>query len=172
MRELFEKIFRESTSSNELFDAFHEAIGKGLKDAELYKIFLSNFALSIDELKMYSEKLCSEFADLSYDIYMWTARVLEDTWQCLDSAYIYYLKSIQCNKSECDPYVSIARLYDSEIDNPPITEVLFLLEEGIKDVRLKSRLCHAIADLYGKAGKHEMKNKYLLMAARYMRKNM
>ncbi|MGE5439432.1 MAG: hypothetical protein ACM3UR_06200, partial [Bacteroidota bacterium] len=97
-----EKIFREATSSGELFDSFQKAIKHKLKDAELYKILLSNISLSPDEIKMYTEKLCREYGDIRYDIYMWAANILESmhAGEHLETAFEYYRKAIESNRTE------------------------------------------------------------------------
>ena len=52
-----ENVFRGSSSSDELFDYFQEALKHQTNDIGLYKMLLGNPALSSDELKMFAEKL-------------------------------------------------------------------------------------------------------------------
>ncbi|HEX2961206.1 MAG TPA: hypothetical protein VHO43_05410 [Ignavibacteriales bacterium] len=169
-----ERIFREATSSGELFDSFQKAIKHKLKDAELFKILLSNIILSPDEIKMYTEKLCREYNDIRYDIYMWAANILESmhAGEHLETAFEYYRKAIESNRTDYQPYISMAKMYNPELDIPPKKVLLELLKNGIEEVRHKSRVCRAIADLYDILQDKVMKQKYLAMAAKYARGGM
>lgn len=166
-----EKIFREATSSGELFDSFQKAIKHKLKDVELYKILLSNIMLSPDEIKMYTEKLCREYREIRYDIYMWAANILESMHaeEHLETAFEYYRKAIESDRTSCQPYLSLAKMYNPELDVPPKKVLLELLKNGLPEVQYKSRLCRAIAELYEVLQDKIMKQKYLAMAAKYAR---
>ncbi|MGE5350435.1 MAG: hypothetical protein ACM3P0_00015 [Acidobacteriota bacterium] len=169
-----ERIFREATSSGELFDSFQKALKHKLKDAELFKILLSNIILSPDEIKMYTEKLCREYKDIRYEIYMWAANILESMHaeEHLETAFEYYRKAIESNHSDYQPYISMIKMYNVELDIPPKKVLLELLKSGIEEVRHKSRLCKAIADFYDLLQDKLMKQKYLAMAAKYARSGM
>lgn len=171
LKQELEKVFREATSSDELFDTFQKALHHKLVDAELYKILLGNMILSADEVKMYTEKLCQEFRDICYDIYMWAASILENmhAGEHLETAFNYYRKAIEANRSDHLPYINILRMYNAELDLPPKKVLVELFRTGIKEVKYKSKLCRAIADFYGSLENHQMKHKYMSLAARYSR---
>ncbi|MGE5430056.1 MAG: hypothetical protein ACM3QX_03225 [Syntrophomonadaceae bacterium] len=166
-----ERIFREATSSGELFDSFQKALKHKLKDVDLYKILLSNIILSPDEIKMYTEKLCREYKDIRYDIYMWAANILESmhSEEYLESAFEYYRKATEFNRADHQPYISLAKMYNPDLDFPPRKVLLELLESGLQDVQHKSKLCKSIAELYDVLQDKVMKQKYLAMAAKYAR---
>ena len=74
-----ERIFRNSNNSDEIFDAFTEAVKEKIDDVNLYKILLGNHSLSKDEIIMYAEKLCKEFPHHKYEIYMWVASIFQNS---------------------------------------------------------------------------------------------
>lgn len=166
-----EKIFRESASSDELFDTFQQALSHRLIDADLYKILLGNMALSVDEIKMFTDKLCTEFKDISYDLYLWAGNILEnmsDRYN-IENAFHYYKKAIDCNPQEYTPYSLLVRMYNPELDIPPKHNLLNLFERGLAEVKSKSYLCKTIAGFYKKLENQVMEKKYMAMAAKYSR---
>lgn len=169
-----ERVFREATSSGELFDSFQRALKHKLKDAELYKILLSNIILSPDEIKMYTDKLCREYKEIRYDIYMWAANILESMHaeEHHEAAFEYYKKAIEVDRTGHQPYISLVKMYNRDLDIPPKKVLLEILKNGIEEVQHKSKLCMAIADLYGILQDVVMKQKYLAMAAKYARSGM
>ncbi|HEX2869018.1 MAG TPA: hypothetical protein VHO03_18400 [Ignavibacteriales bacterium] len=174
LKKELEKVFREATSSGELFDSFQKALKHKLKDAELYKILLSNIILSPDEIKMYTEKLCREYKEMCYEIYLWAANILESMHaeEHLETAFEYYRKAIDTNRTLHQPYVSLVKMYNIELDLPPKKILLEVLKHGIEEVEHKSKLCRTIAEFYDILQDKAMKQKYLAMAARYARSGM
>ncbi|MCU7497356.1 MAG: hypothetical protein HF314_10410 [Ignavibacteria bacterium] len=174
LKKELERIFREASSSGELFDSFQKAIRHKLKDAELYKILLSNIMLSPDEIKMYTEKLCTEYRDICYEIYMWAANILESMHaeEHLETAFEYYRKAIEANRKDCQPYISMVKMYNTDLDMPPKKVLLELLKRGIDEVQHKSRLCRTIAEFYELLQDKLMRQKYLAMAAKFARSGM
>jgi hypothetical protein len=162
----FEKKFRDLNSSGELFDAFRDAIRNKIKDADLYKILLGNIALSPFEIKMFTDKLCTMFPDLSYDLLMWTANILENcsAKNNIELAVEYYKKAAEADGLTHLPYYSIVKIYNPEFDNPPQEELLSLLQRGLEKVRYKSKIYFALAELYGKLNNLPFKHKYTLLA--------
>lgn len=171
LKEQFEKIFRDSTSPDELFDAFQKAVETGLKDIDMYKILLGNISLSVDEVKMFTDKLCTEFSEISYELCLWAGNVLEnmsDRYN-IENAYHYYKKAIDCRPNECLPYKHLVNLYNPDLDIPSKFHLLNLFERGLSEVCFKSSLCNTIAGFYGKMEDRSMENKYRSMAAKYLR---
>ena len=109
IKKYLEKVFREATSSDELFDAFERSLQYKIKDIQIYKILLGNIVLTSDEIKLFTEKLCSEYPELSPELYMWSGSILESepTSDNLDSAFRYYKKAISVKPVDHQPYCSI-----------------------------------------------------------------
>lgn len=166
-----EKIFRESTSSEELFDAFQNALKLRIRDSDFYKVLLANVSLSADEVKMYVEKLCKEFNDICYDIYLWAAKVLENSSapDNIDDALDYYRRAIEYNRDDYKPYLYILKLYNHDLDLPPKENISTIVKKGLLQVKRKSQLCFGIADFYKKMNDIEMNRKYMVLGSKYAR---
>lgn len=166
-----ETIFRESSSSEELFDAFDNALKLRIRDAELYKILLSNPSLTRDEVKLFAEKLCREFHDISYDICLWVAKIFEtaSTPDAIETALNYYRRAIDFKSDDYKPYLQILKLYNQDIDFPPKEKISGILKKGLSEVQRKSKLCFGIADFYRKMNDAEMNRKYMVLASKYAR---
>ena len=164
----FEKLFRELSSPDELFDAFKNALENKINDIELYKIFLGNIALSPYEVRMFTEKLCNEFKDLSFDLYMWSASILENcnARNCVEMSFEYYRKAAEADSFSHLPYFSIVKLYNPEIDIPPQKELFQILQNSLEKVKYKSKIYLAMAELYGKLDNLTLKQKYTALAAK------
>lgn len=171
LKQHFEKLFRESTSSDDLFDAFRNAIEKKVKDGELYKILLGNAALSPYEIKMFTEKLCEEFRDLSFDLYMWTGNVLENcnAKDAIEMSLEYYKKAINADNLNYLPYFSLVKIFDPEINIPTQEELLQILKTGLDKVKLKSKIYLALAELYNKLNNLQLKQMYIGLASKTAR---
>ncbi len=156
--ENLENVFRTSGSQEELFDTFRLSIENRIKDEELYKILLRNKALSIDEILMYTEKICKVFPDLSYSIYYCVAQLLESIssyGKHNERALDYYIKASALIPSSNEPYLAIAKMYNNELNVPRFEVVVEKLEEGISKVDVKSPLCFALSNLYLNRGEDE-----------------
>lgn len=159
-----EQIFRSSNDSNELFDAFQTALSLEIDDVELYKILLGNPTLSFDEIAMYTEKLANEFTKFGFDIYLWTAKLLETkslNIDALETALHYYAKAAQINPTDHTPFINAINLYNYEMVfnlNKLIEE---FVESGIHSVMKKSLLYKTLADHFKKTGDLESQKKYL-----------
>jgi len=166
-----ERIFRDSSSPDELFDAFQNAIKLRLRDPELYKILLSNMSLSVDEIKMYVEKLSKEFRDISYDVYLWAAKLFEaaSTFDSIGEALNYYHRAIEYRGDDYKPYLQIMKLYNQDIDFPPKERISSILKKGLSEVQRKSKLCFGIADFYKKMNDAEMNRKFMMLGSKYAR---
>jgi tetratricopeptide (TPR) repeat protein len=168
-----EKVFTTSGSKDELFDAFREAIAQEIRDNSLYNILLANKALSNDEIIMYAEKICKDFPELCPSIYFWTARVFESLARHLErmqKAALYYKKSIMSDDSDLRPYISLAKMYNPELDVPPFKEMLSILTLGISKVEEKSKLCFALSDLFKRKDDPEKSAYYRMLGEKYQRK--
>jgi len=169
-REL-EKIFRESSRPEELFDAFKRAIDNKIEDLPIYKILLGNIALNIDELKMYTEKICTVFPTISSEIYHWAGSIIESdpSNYNLETAYNYYKQSIEIDPNNLPVYQSLLNLYNPDIDFPPLHSLEKIIDKNLERVSQKSKYCKTIATFYGRLDNPQMKTKYASLAAKYSR---
>ncbi len=162
-----ESVFLNSTSRDELFDAFTEAINSGIDDFDLYKILIGNPFLSIDEIKMYSEKLLKVIPLNTYHILMWTASIFESYYYDftnLDNPINYYERALNIRPTEFEPYLSLLRLYSHDIETDSNKKILSLVEQNIIRVVKKSKVYYALADLYKRRGDLNSASRYLALA--------
>jgi hypothetical protein len=167
-----EKIFKNSNSSDELFDTFRIAIDEKLTDAELYKTLLWNKALSADEIAMFAKKICKEIPDISYKIYMAAAQIFESLSVYgiyHERAMSHFLLAAKAKPTMHEPYVAIAKMYNSELDVPPFSKVEIAVKNGLDNVHLKSKLCFSLVKLYKKTGNKDEEKYYQNMGERYQR---
>ena len=158
-----EKVFRESNSTNELFDAFHFALSKKILDLDSYKILLANPALSKDELKLFTEKLCTVITDKSYDIYTWSAGILENKTTDLgfiEDAVSYYIKAALTNPAKQEPFLNLIKLYNFDINFPTNRKIINFITDSLNGLEHKSNVYNALADLYKSLGDEKLMLKY------------
>ncbi len=164
-----ENTFRTSNDTNELFDAFIDAMRNNIKDPDLYKILLANPALSKDELIMYTEKLCKELNEDAYEICLWTAGIFENNcedYDCLNNAIKYYEKAIDKNPQNHKPFLNLIELYNTDFEVPSNQYILEIVHKKLDGVRRKSKVYYALAGLYKKLGNVEQQRKYFSLAER------
>ncbi len=167
-----EIVFVNSSSPDELFDAFRAAIENKIKDVTLYKSLLWNKTLSPDEISMYAEKICKEFPDGSFKIYFAVGQILESLSVYgiyHERAMNYFKKAAIANPAAHEPYVAIGKMYNFELDCPRLKNVLKTLEQGIETVHLKSKVCFALSNIYKKAGDKENEKLYQAKGEKYQR---
>jgi hypothetical protein len=168
----YESIFRNSTSRDEIFDAFNLAVKNKIYDKDLYKILLANPALSNEEIIMYTEKLCKERKELGYDLYNWTGYLfyLKDRdFSLLDNSLYYFQKAFMLNPEEYKPLISALSLYNYEIDLPANADILRLVNTGLSKVKKKSVIYRQLSKHYGKLGNEELCRKFSRLAERSRR---
>ncbi len=164
-----ENTFRNSNDTNELFDAFIDAMRHNIKDVDLFKILLANPVLSKDELIMYTEKLCKELEENSYEICLWTAGIFENNcedYDCLNNAIRYLEKAIDTKPEQHKPFLHLLELYNLDFEVPTNETILNIVHSKIDGVRKKSKVYYALADLYKKLGNVEQQRKYFGLAER------
>ncbi len=167
-----ESVFRTSGSPEELFDAFRTAIENKIKDEELYKILLRNKALSIDEISMYAEKICSVFPDLSYNIFFCVGQLLESIssyGKHNEKALAYFMKAADALPASNEPYLAIAKMYNGDYNMPKFEIVALAVEAGISKVETKSPLCFALSNLYLDRGDKEKALSYQKLGELFQR---
>ena len=158
-----EKVFRESSSTNELFDAFHFALSQKISDLDSYKILLANPALSKDELILFTEKLCTVLKDKSYDVYTWSAGILENKTTdmgFIEDAVSYYIKAAQTHPAKHEPFINLIKLYNFDINFPTNRTILNFITNSLNGIEYKSKVYYALADLYKTMGDNKLMLKY------------
>jgi tetratricopeptide (TPR) repeat protein len=167
-----ENIFRNAGNFEDLFDGFRKALSSRSGDIALYKTLLANKNLTPDQVSFFTEKLCAEYPEHKYDLCMWSGSVLSAKYydySYVEKALSYFLKAINTKKDSAEPYESIAGLYDSDLNMPDINLVTNVLNYGLKESAKKSRICRALAEIYGKTNNISMKKRYLALMEKYSR---
>lgn len=173
LRDIIESSFRESDSSGELFDALKLALSNKIEDVGLYKILLANPSLSKYELIMFTEKICKDFVECRYEIYLWAAQVFEgrtgDKDFTEDSLY-FYEKAFITNPEEHTPLMGALNLFNYEYDIPSNNSILSLIDIGVATVEKKSVVYKKLSDHFRKTGNEELRVKYLKMATNQVKR--
>ncbi|MBU2507369.1 MAG: hypothetical protein KJ799_11700 [Bacteroidetes bacterium] len=168
-----EKIFRDSSSSDELFDSLNLALTKKVDSLPLYKILLANQSLSKDELIMYTEKITDDFVEHQFDLYMWLAKIFEtfySDYNATESSLYYYQKAHLAKPDVCEPLTSALTLYNYEIDYPVNKKVLKLVNTALPSVKKKSVIFGEMAKHYKKTGKKDLFEKFMSLAEKSSKK--
>ncbi len=164
-----ENIFRNSTSTDFLFDAFQEAIKLKIEDPEIFKILLGNPALSTDEVKMFVEKLIKEYPGQANELSIWAAKIFEhkdDYHNFFEDAIHYYKRAQDYKPDSTEPLLSLLSLYNYELNFTANKVILEFVETRILHVRIKSKIYYALADHYKKTGDKNLELKYFALAER------
>ncbi|MEW5843853.1 MAG: hypothetical protein AB1775_11390 [Bacteroidota bacterium] len=162
-----ENIFRNSISSDELFDTFQDALNEKFEDPEIFEILLGNPALSPDEIKMFTEKLIKEYPGSSFTLCMWTAKVFgsfSENYERREDALTYYIKASLQMPTEFEPYLRILNLYNYDLDLPTNDKIVGIVESGIPPVNFKNKIYYVLSEHYKKIGDLENASKYLALA--------
>ncbi len=171
-KKYFENIFRNSDSSDELFDSFRLAIEQRVRDPNIYRLLLWNKALSPDEIMMFAEKICKENPELCYQIYNWVGKIFSSIsiyGRHSNKAFEYFKKAAQSKPFAHEPYVAITKLYNVDLNTPDFNLVIKTVEKGLESVNKKSKLCFAISRLYGNRGDIENANSYQRLGEKYQK---
>ena len=161
------RVFANSTDFNELFDVFQTAIRQHLKDVELYRLLFWNHSLTPDEIRLFGEKLASEFPDMAYDVYLWLASVFEVTYSSNDNyelALAYYQKAARARPAEPDPYLDACDCYDPDLNIPPAHVLIEFVHRGTEHVHNPSSLYRRLSRLYLSAGDERKSEQYRRLA--------
>ncbi len=167
-----EHVFKTSNSPDELFDVFRIAIDSKIKDLELYKTLLWNKALSADEIIMFGEKICSEFPDFAFRIYLWIGDIFETTsiyGEYYNKAFDYYLKASKKNPCDHEPIISICNMFNKELNIPKLEKVIKVCHDALNNLELKSAVCFALAKIYRNMGDIENFKTYMQMGEKFQR---
>jgi tetratricopeptide (TPR) repeat protein len=160
----YEYIFKNSKNSDELFDTFDKAVKEGIDNFEIYKILFWNPALSKNEVCMFVKKLAASFPKLSYDVYMWGAKVIELSYENddnLETVITFYKKAAESNNKLTEPYIRALDCYNADLKIPQPSTLVNFVKRGVSKVNDPSILYYKLSELYGKMGNIELKNHYV-----------
>ena len=149
------RTFANSADFNEIFDVFQAALQQRLKDVEPYRLLFWNHSLAPDEIRLFGEKLASEFPDLAYDVYLWLASVFEATYAGDDNyelAVHYYQRAAEVRPAEPDPYLDACDCYDPDLNIPSLPLLIEFGHRGTGFVPNPASLYKRLAYLYHLAG--------------------
>jgi tetratricopeptide (TPR) repeat protein len=161
------RVFSNSTDFNEIFDVFQAALRQHLKEVELYRLLFWNHSLTPDEIRLFGEKLSSEFPDMAYDVYLWLASVFEVTYSSSDNyelALHYYQKAAEAHPAEPDPYLDACDCYDPDLNIPPVTVLIEFVLRGTEHVVNPVSLYRRLSRLYLAAGDESRSERYRRLA--------
>lgn len=164
-KEELRKIFIDSSSSDELFDAFAESIKMKIDDIEHYKPLIANPALSTDEIKMFTEKLAKEYKENIYEVYLWAGEIFFDR-NLTQDAFDYFVKSFELDTTNYLPLLNIANLYNYDFDLPTNKIILEYITSNISTVYKKSKVYFQLANIYKQIGDYSTSAKYNALAYR------
>ena len=169
-KQKIENIFRNSSSPDELFDAFHTALKLKIKSADTFKILLANPTLSPDEVKMFTEKLIREQPGNAFEFNMWTGSVFENfisDYERLEDTLEYYKRAIFHKPNACEPLLKLLNLFNYEIDLPSNSRIINIIQDSVAATDQKSKVYYALANHFRKTGNNRMEVKYLALAEKY-----
>jgi hypothetical protein len=172
IKQYVEKVFRESKSSEELFDTFRLALQKNVDDVDSYKMLLGNPHLTNDEIVLFTEQLTKQFADFSNELYNWTGYIFQ-TKDCdfslLDTSFYYYQKAFLADPTDHSALLSVLNLYNYEFDFPINQNILQLVNNGVELVKRKSLVYRGMSKHYRKIGNEHLSKRYEDLAERAAR---
>ncbi len=157
------RCFSSSTDFNEIFDVFQSALVLKLKDVELYRVLFWNPSLTPDEVRLFGEKLASEFPEMAYDVFLWLATIFEVTYSSSDNfelAVHYYRRAAQAKPDEADPYLDACDCYDPDLNIPPLAVLTEFLKGGLEKVRARAPLYRRLAYFAEISGNPETAEEY------------
>jgi len=157
------RCFANSTDFNEIFDAFQAALAQKLMDLEPYRLLFWNHSLTVDEVRLFGEKLAGEFPELAFDVFLWLASIFEVTYSSSDNyelALHYYRKAASAKPNEPDPYLDACDCYDPDLNIPPLSSLIEFIKEGIAHVSNPASLYRRLSRLYEMAGDIDQSDYY------------
>ncbi|MCX7874585.1 MAG: hypothetical protein N2321_00300 [Melioribacteraceae bacterium] len=159
------KIFVESTSSDELFDMFVNSLKLEINEFEHYAPLFSNPVLSVDEIKMFADKLSRVLNNDVSKMYLLVGEVFFDRYLFQD-AFEFFQKSFFTESSNYVPLLNILGLYNYDYDDPLNHKVLDFILTNINKVNKKSVVYLELAKVYKKLGDINNFNKYNALSYR------
>ena len=149
------RCFSTSTDFNEIFDVFQFALTQKVQDVEPFRLLFWNPSLTVDEIRLFGEKLAGEYPNLAYDVYLWLASVFEVTYSSDDNfelALVYYEKAAAAKPEEPDPYVNAIDCYDPDLNIPPLMTLVDFVKRGLVNTKDPAALYTCLAQMYERAG--------------------
>lgn len=161
------KCFTSSTDFNEIFDAFQAAMDQNLLDIELYRLLFWNNSLTVDEIRLFGEKLAVKFPDSAYDVFLWLASIFEVTEAETDNydlAISYYQKAAAARPAEPDPYLDACDCYEPDLNIPPVQTLIDFVRKGLEHVKNPITLYKRLGYLYELNGDAEQAEHFRRLA--------
>ncbi len=161
------RTFTSSTDFNEIFDAFQAALAQNVQEMEMYRQLFWNHSLSVDEVRLFGEKLAAKLPDLGYEVFLWLAGVFEVTQGEMDNydlAIIYYQKAAAARPAEPDPYLDACDCYDPDLNIPPLHALIEFVRKGLDHVKNPISLYKRLGHLYEMAGDTEQSELFRRLA--------
>ena len=167
LRDYIESVFRASESSGELFDALKLSINNKIHDVSLYKTLLANPILSKDEMMMFVEKICDDFEDCRYELYLWVAQVFEgrtDDYDYTEDSLYYYQKAFLTKPEDHTPLISAFNLFNYDYEVPVNKNILSLINIGVETVSKKSVVYKKLSEHFRITGNKDLMIQYEKLA--------
>ncbi|MBX3009553.1 MAG: hypothetical protein KF816_16140 [Melioribacteraceae bacterium] len=164
LKKEIERIFLYSSDNNELFDAFAESIKYNFESIDIYKALIANQALSVDEIKMYTEKLITTFPRFGYDLLMWTANIFENFQKeqiRMEESFNYYSRALDSKPDVFIPYLSLLKLINYDFDTSFNQDIINKVLSSVHNVESKSKVYFGLANHYKRLKDSQLEAKYL-----------
>jgi hypothetical protein len=161
-----ENIFRGSSSSDELFDSFQEALKLPITEIQTYKILLGNPTLTSDEVKMYAEKLVKQFPQQSFETLLWAGRIFEsqkEDQHRLEDSIRYYQRAFYENPHYESALVYMLNLYNYDIEVVTNAKIIDFVESAVVTVTKKSRVYFRLSEHFKQLGNLPLAARYLAL---------
>jgi tetratricopeptide (TPR) repeat protein len=159
--------FSNSTDFNEIFDAFQAALDQNVREVELYRLLFWNHSLTVDEVRLFGEKLAAKFPEIAYDVYLWLASIFEVTESETDNydlAISYYQKAAATRPAEPDPYLDACDCYEPDLNIPPLQTLIDFIRQGLHHVKNPVSLYRRLGYLYEMNGDLEQAEHFRRLA--------
>ncbi len=162
-----EKIFRNSRSSDEIFDAFQLVVYKKICDPDLFRILLANPWLDSDEIVFFANKLAKDNRELAYDIYFWAGQVMQCKGfdcGCIEKALLFFKKAAEENPSSNLPYIEALKIFNYDIDYAVNEDIIDFAANPPKEVLNKSEIYENLSMHYSRKGENALSRRCKALA--------
>jgi hypothetical protein len=116
---------------------------------------------------MFTGKLIREFPESSFDLLMWTGRIIEHkagNFSHAEEALDYYRRALHIKPDSSQPPISILNLYNYEIDYPANRIIVEIVENSAAAVEKRSTVYYALSEHFKKCGDRMKEIRYFALA--------
>lgn len=116
---------------------------------------------------MFTEKICKDFENCGYEIYLWSAQVFESRTgdsTCVEDSLYFYQKAFMTKPEEHNPLVGALNLFNYDYEISANKDIFSLISIGVATVTKKSIVYQRLGNHFSKVGNEELKLKYMKMA--------